>query len=82
MFSLRAPTHPVNPAKTIISKPFHSIHNSKKKMNLPIMKVIAPAHMKMKAGSRAMLVSLLRLLKVSFSDQAQIPMAKIPNPRS
>ena len=51
-------------------------------MNLPIMKVIAPAHMKMKAGSRAMLVSLLRLLKVSFSDQAQIPMAKIPNPRS
>ena len=29
-----------------------------------------------------MLVSLLRLLNVSFSDQAQIPMARIPKPRS
>ena len=48
----------------------------------PMMKVMAPAHMKIKAGSRAMLVSLLRLLNVSFSDQAQIPMARIPKPRS
>ena len=47
-----------------------------------MMKVMAPAHMKIKAGSRAMLVSLLRLLNVSFSDQAQIPMARIPKPRS
>ena len=47
-----------------------------------MMNVMAPAHMKIKAGSRAMLVSLLRLLNVSFSDQAQIPIARIPNPRS
>ena len=47
-----------------------------------MMNVMAPAHMKIKAGSRAMLVSLLRLLNVSFSDQAQIPMARIPKPRS
>ena len=47
-----------------------------------MMKVMAPAHMKIKAGSRAMLVSLLKLLNVSFSDQAQIPMARIPKPRS
>ena len=38
--------------------------------------------MKIKAGSRAMLVSFDRLLKVSFSVQAQIPMANTPRPRS
>ena len=45
-------------------------------------KVMAPAQMKMKAGSNAMLVSLLRLLNVSFSDQAQIPIASTPSPSS
>ena len=48
----------------------------------PMTKVMAPAQMKMKAGSSAMLVSLLRLLKVSFSDQAQIPIASTPSPSS
>ena len=47
-----------------------------------MMKVMAPAQMKMKAGSRAMLVSLDRLLNVSFSDQAQIPIARMPRPSS
>ena len=45
-------------------------------------KVMAPPQMNIKAGSRAMLVSLDRLLKVSFSVQAQIPMANTPRPRS
>ena len=45
-------------------------------------KVMAPPQMNIKAGSRAMLVSLDRLLKVSFSVQAQIPIANTPRPRS
>ena len=48
----------------------------------PITKVMAPPQMKIKAGSRAMFVNLDRLLKVSFSVQAQIPIAKTPRPRS
>uniref|UniRef100_A0A0K2UC35 Uncharacterized protein n=1 Tax=Lepeophtheirus salmonis TaxID=72036 RepID=A0A0K2UC35_LEPSM len=36
--------------------------------------------MKIKAGSKAMLVSTERLLKVSFSVHAQIPIAKIHRP--
>ena len=47
---------------------------------LPMMKVMAPAQMKINAGSRAMFVSWDRLLKVSFSVQAQIPIARIPSP--
>ena len=43
---------------------------------------MAPPQMKIKAGSRAMFVNLDRLLKVSFSVQAQIPIAKTPRPRS
>ena len=45
-------------------------------------KVMAPAQINMKAGSRAMLVSLDRLLKVSFSVHAQIPIASTPRPSS
>ena len=48
----------------------------------PMMNVMAPATMRMKAGSSAMFVSLLRLLKVSFSVQAQMPTAMIPSPVS
>ena len=47
-----------------------------------IMKVMAPPHMKINAGSRAMFVNLDRLLNVSFSVQAQIPIARTPSPRS
>ena len=53
-----------------------------KKTSLPMTKVMAPAQMKMNAGSRAMLVSLERLLKVSFSVHAQIPIASTPSPSS
>ena len=49
---------------------------------LPITNVMAPPHMKINAGSSAMLVNLDRLLKVSFSVQAQIPMANTPRPSS
>lgn len=45
-------------------------------------KVMAPPQMKIKAGSKAMFVSLDKLLKVSFSVQAQIPIARTPRPRS
>ena len=45
-------------------------------------KVMAPPQMKIKAGSKAIFVSLDRLLKVSFSVQAQIPIARTPRPRS
>ena len=38
--------------------------------------------MKINAGSNAILVSFDRLLKVSFSVQAQIPMANTPSPSS
>ena len=48
----------------------------------PIMKVIAPATIRMKAGSRATFVSLCRLEKVSFSVHAQMPTAIIPSPVS
>ena len=48
----------------------------------PMTKVMAPPQMKIKAGSKAMFVSLDRLLKVSFSVQAQIPIARTPRPRS
>jgi len=41
-----------------------------------------PAKMKMKAGSSAMLVSSERLLNVSFSVQAQTPIAKMLKPKS
>ena len=51
-------------------------------MSSPMTKVMAPPQMKIKAGSKAMLVSLDRLLKVSFSVLAQIPMANTPRPRS
>ena len=44
--------------------------------------VLLPAQIKMKAGSSAMLVSRERLLNVSFSVQAQTPMASIPRPMS
>ena len=38
--------------------------------------------MNINAGSNAILVSFDRLLNVSFSVQAQIPMASTPRPRS
>ena len=47
-----------------------------------MMKVIAPAQMKRKAGSSVMLVSRERLLKVFFSVQAQTPMARTLSPMS
>ena len=49
-------------------------------LHLPITKVMAPPHIKINAGSRAMFVSFDRLLNVSFSVQAHIPMAKTPSP--
>ena len=48
----------------------------------PMMKVMAPATMRINAGSRATLVNLLKLLNVSFSVQAHIPTAVIPSPVS
>lgn len=60
VFSLSAPTQPVN----------------------PMMKVTAPATIRMNAGSKATFVSLCKLLNVSFSVHAQIPTAMIPSPVS
>ena len=60
MFSLSAPTHPVNPMRN----------------------VMAPAQMKINAGSKATLVNRDKLLNVSFSVHAQTPIAKIPRPSS
>ena len=42
--------------------------------------VFLPAQMKINAGSNATLVSNDKLLKVSFSVQAQTPMAKMLKP--
>ena len=47
-----------------------------------MMKVMAPARMKMKAGSSAMLVSSERLLNVSFSVQAHTPIARMLKPNN
>ena len=49
---------------------------------IPITKVMAPPQININAGSRAMFVSLDKLLKVSFSVQAHTPMARTPKPRS
>jgi hypothetical protein len=48
----------------------------------PMMKVMAPATMRINAGSKATLVNLLKLLNVSFSVHAHIPTAVIPSPVS
>lgn len=44
--------------------------------------IVLPARMKIKAGSSAMLVNRDKLLKVSFSVQAQTPMANMLRPKS
>ena len=44
--------------------------------------VMAPAQMKMKAGSRVMLVMSERLWKVFFSVQAHTPIARMLRPIS
>ena len=44
--------------------------------------IFLPAHIKINAGSKAMLVSKDKLLKVSFSVHAQTPMARTPSPKS
>ena len=44
--------------------------------------VMAPAQMKINAGSKATLVNRDKLLNVSFSVHAQTPIAKIPRPSS
>ena len=75
VFSLRAPTHPVKPKQSL--KDFLRFPNFS-----PMTKVIAPAHMKMNAGSKAMFVNFDRLLNVSFSIQAQMPIARTPSPNN
>ena len=44
--------------------------------------IFLPAHIKINAGSNAMLVKSDKLLNVSFSVHAHTPMAKMPSPRS
>ena len=44
--------------------------------------VMAPAQMKINAGSKATLVNKDKLLNVSFSVHAQTPIARIPRPSS
>ncbi len=44
--------------------------------------IVLPARMKINAGSSAMLVNRDKLLKVSFSVQAQTPMANMLRPKS
>lgn len=41
-----------------------------------------PMHIKINAGSSATFATLPKLLKISFSLQAQTPTVKIPNPNS
>merc|ERR1719414_2058884 len=48
----------------------------------PMTKVMAPAQMKMKAGSRVMLVMSERLWKVFFSVHAHTPIASMLSPIS
>lgn len=44
--------------------------------------VNVPTHIRMKAGSKAMLATLPMLLKMSFSDHAQTPTVKMHRPNS
>lgn len=60
VFSLNAPTQPVN----------------------PIVNVMTPHTINTNAGSKVIFVSLLRLLKMSFSVHAQIPTIKIHKPNN
>ena len=48
----------------------------------PMIKVIIPVHIKINAGSNAIVVILAKLLKVSFSVHAHTPTAKIQSPVS
>lgn len=44
--------------------------------------VYLPTQIKINAGSKAILATFPKLLKISFSDHAHTPIVKIHNPKS
>lgn len=79
VFSRKAPTHPVKPIMNVTvpkNSPFKSL-----KIQIKTARK-SPMHIKMKAGSKATFATFPKLLKMSFSLQAQTPTVKIPRPNN
>lgn len=77
VFSLNAPTQPVNPITNVTVPKMRVLKTQKHNISSYL-----PIHINIKAGSKAIFAILDKLWKVSFSLQAHTPTVSIPNPRS